>query len=65
MAYRIMKSGSGVQEDANKAEVLIEGADDLATLPDTLSPGSVAYKADMSLLYMKDLDGTWKQIGGE
>lgn len=63
--YRIIKSGSGIPEDANKAEVLIQSVDDLDDLPETLSPGSTAYKADLSLLYMKDLDGSWKQIGGE
>ena len=64
MAYVIVKSAKGVQESANKCEVLIESASDLNNLPDDLSPGSVAYTASLSLMYMKAIDGTWTQIGG-
>ena len=61
--YKIVKTAGGVQENADKAEVMIQSADDLEDLPEQLAPGSVAYKADMSLIYMKDVDGTWTQIG--
>ena len=64
MAYAIIKSNSGVEEAANKCDALIESASDLADLPGDLAPGSLAYTASMSAMYMKDLDGTWKQIGG-
>ena len=64
VAYAIVRSSSGTEETANKCEALIESANDLTNLPEDLAPGSVAYKADMSLMYMKDLDGSWKQIGG-
>lgn len=64
MAFEIVKSTSGVPESANKAEVLIESANDLKNLPDNLSTGSIAYTASLSLMYMKAIDGTWTKIGG-
>ena len=64
MAYKIIKSAGGVPESAEKAEVMIESANDLDSLPEELAPGSVAYTASLSLMYMKGLDGTWSQIGG-
>ena len=64
MAYQIIKSGGGVPESSEKCEVMIESAGDLSSLPKDLAPGSVAYTASLSLMYMKDLDGTWTQIGG-
>lgn len=64
MAYKIVKSAGGVPESAEKVEVLIESSSDLASLPDDIAPGSVAYTASMSAMYMKAIDGTWTQIGG-
>ena len=64
MAFQSVKSSTGLAESANKCEVMIESASDLANLPDDLAVGSVAYTASMSLMYMKGLDGTWAQIGG-
>jgi len=64
MAFEILKSSTGIQEPVNKCEVLIESAADLASLPDDLAAGSVAYTASMSVMYMKAIDGTWTQIGG-
>ena len=63
MAFEIVKSSSGVPETANRCEVLIDSAADLAGLPDNLAAGSVAYTASMSAMYMKAIDGTWTQIG--
>ena len=64
MTFAIVKSSSGTEETANKCEVLIESASDLTNLPEDLAPGSVAYTASMSAMYMKAIDGTWTQIGG-
>lgn len=64
MAFEIVKSTSGVPESANKAEVLIESANDLNNLPDNLAAGSIAYTASLSLMYMKAIDGIWTKIGG-
>jgi len=64
MSFKIVKNSTGVQESADKAEVLIESASDLADLPTHLAPGSVAYTASMSAMYMKAIDGTWTKIGG-
>jgi len=64
MAYKIVKSSSGTPESENKCEVLIESSSDLANLPADLAPGSMAYTASLSAMYMKAIDGTWTQIGG-
>lgn len=64
MAYKIIKSAGGVPENAEKCEVMIESSADVASLPEELAPGSFAYTASLSLMYMKGLDGTWAQIGG-
>lgn len=64
MAYRVVKSASGVPEDAKKQEILIESSSDLAELPEDLAPGSVAYTASLGDMYMKGIDGNWTQIGG-
>lgn len=64
MAYKIVKSSNNKTEPDDKCEVLIQSEADLSELPEKLAPGSVAYKADMSLIYMKDIDGSWKKIGG-
>lgn len=64
MAYQIVKSAGGVPESSDKCEVLIESASDLTNLPEEIAPGSVAYTASLSLMYMKGIDGTWTQIGG-
>ena len=64
MAYQIVKSSGGVPENTKKCEVLIESSSDLTNLPEDISPGSVAYTASMSAVYMKAIDGTWTQIGG-
>lgn len=63
MAYKIVKSTSGVPESAEKVEVLIESSSDLANLPEGFAAGSVAYTASLSAMYMKAIDGTWTQIG--
>ena len=37
---------------------------DESELPATAEPGSLAYTADMTLMYMMDEDGTWQEVGG-
>ena len=64
MAYSIVYSSTGVKASDRRSEVLIESASDLADLPAHLAPGSVAYTASMSAMYMKAIDGTWTKIGG-
>ena len=64
MAFKIIKSAGGVPESSEKCEVMIESSSDIDSLPEDLAPGSVAYTASLSLMYMKGLDGTWSQIGG-
>lgn len=64
MAFQIVKSNDGVTEAKGKCEVLIESASDLEDLPESIAPGSVAYTASMSPMYMKAINGTWTQIGG-
>jgi len=64
MAYQIVKSAGGVQEASEKCEVLIDSSSDLTNLPEELSPGSVAYTADLTSMYMKAINGTWTKIGG-
>lgn len=44
---------------------MISSAADLAGLPDYARPGSKAYTADMSAVYVLDFDGTWKQTVGK
>ncbi len=64
MAFQIVKSNHGVPEAQEKCDVLIDSASDLTDLPEDLSPGSIAYTANMANMYMKAIDGTWTQIGG-
>ena len=65
MAYQIIKSNSGVPESANKKEIVIESATDLANLPEDLATGSVAYTETLEEIYLKGIDGSWKKVGGE
>lgn len=62
--YKIVVSqfGNAVATDAMKCEVLVESESDLAALPENLATGSMAYTADFSGLWMKNIDGTWKTI---
>ena len=62
--FKIVKSGGGRSEDENRTDVLIKKASVVNSLPDYLAPGSTAFTADMSYIATKDLDGSWKQIGG-
>lgn len=48
---------------ALKREVLVDSQADLASIPSDSAPGSIAYTADMKNMWMKDNDGSWKQIG--
>ena len=66
MGYNILTNSAGTetQTDIGKREILIDAAGDLANIPADTAPGSVAYTADMTLMYMKANDGTWKRIGG-
>lgn len=66
MAYTIIQTST--RQDtypiARKQEILVDGQSDLAGLPADAAPGSVAYTADMTGMWMKDNAGAWKKIGG-
>lgn len=66
MAYTIIASSNGRETfpSSLRREILVDSQEDLATLPDDTSPGSVAFTADMQSMWMKDNAGGWKKIGG-
>jgi len=43
---------------------MIQSASDLATLP-TCDAGSFAFLEDVTKMWQKGIDGSWKQVGGE
>jgi len=57
-----MIQGRGNSE-TTRTEYMIESAADIAKLP-VSAPGSLAYTADLSLIYQADLNGQWVEIGG-
>lgn len=57
--YRIVEVKPG-----NVLSLLLKSSDKVSSLPEEAAPGSTAYTADLSYIAMKDIDGTWKQIGG-
>jgi hypothetical protein len=57
--YRIVERKPG-----NVLTVLIKDSTKTSKIPADAAPGSTAYTADMSYMANKDIDGTWKQIGG-
>ena len=61
MAYAVIKKGDGY-ERSGVCTIMIESASDIQNLPGDIAPGSVAYTADMSLMYMFGLDGQWHEI---
>ena len=54
--YKVKNRGESVTETD---EFLISGESDVANLPDSATPGSIAYTANLSSVYIKDIDGTW------
>ena len=62
MAVLIHSDGNWATKK-NRDEWLISSTDELAELPDTVGPGSVAYTADMSYIGMMDEAGEWQEIG--
>ena len=64
MAYVVVKSNRGVEESLDKTEFLIDSSSDVSNLPDNAAPGSMAYTASLSDMYMKSASGTWTKIGG-
>ena len=54
--YKVKSHGQSMTETD---EYLISSEDDLANLPGSAAPGSVAYTANLSSVYIKDIDGTW------
>lgn len=49
---------------ANERTFMIQSASDLTNLP-ACDAGSFAYLEDMTKMWQKGIDGTWKQVGGE
>ena len=66
MAYKIIKREkvSDGYTEANVMEIMIEGAEDVASLPKECEPGSIAYTADMSYIVQLNLDGEWEVMSG-
>ena len=66
MSYSILTSthGTSVQSSEGRREILVDSAADLTSLPDDTAPGSVAYTADFSGMWMKNNAGKWQEIGG-
>ena len=54
--YKVKNRGESVTETD---EFIISDADDVANLPTSATPGSIAYTANLSSVYIKDIDGTW------
>lgn len=65
----IVRRNRGTEASDYTAEVLVKKEDTITSgkidqeHPD-LRPGDKAFTADGSVLYVKDLDGTWKEFGG-
>ena len=57
--YRIVERKTG-----NVLSIVIKDSNVTGSLPEDAAPGSVCYTADLSYMAMKDIDGTWVQIGG-
>ena len=55
--FSIIANG-GNENHPNRAEFLVESADDLTNLPDC-APGSLAYTAGYALIWHKNLTGEW------
>lgn len=49
-----------------KQEILVDSESDLSDLPDDFPPGSIAYTADLSSIWIKSNSGVWTltQLGG-
>lgn len=60
MGYAQIKAKGNMVTEVD--EYMVESADDVANLPTTALPGSIAYTADLSYVAQKDLDGTWASI---
>lgn len=57
--YRIVEAKPG-----NVLSVLVKSSESAGSIPEYAAPGSTCYTADLSYMAIKDIDGTWKQIGG-
>lgn len=62
MKIVVSQHGNSVATDAMKCEILVENEGELASLPEDIAVGSIAYTADFSGLWMKGLNGEWKKI---
>lgn len=66
----VIVGGEGRNYGNNHKEWIISSQEDLADPEfegncDDSAPGSLAYTADFSVIAQKDLDGTWKIVGGD
>lgn len=68
MAYCIVESSPSTKDVhlTGRQEILVDSSSDLASIPETVPAGSVAYTADLSSIWIKAISGTWTltQIGG-
>ena len=53
---------NGEVTDAAVCSIFIESQSDLADIPDTVSPGSLAYTPGLENVYQKDFDGNWVEV---
>lgn len=50
---------------AEAKTILVTSETDLALLPETYAPGTIAYTAGFAKMWMKAADGTWADCFGE
>ena len=60
MAWKVVKSQH--TDPAGVTEYIGDTTDTYSTLPDDAAVGSVAYTADMSVIYMKAPNGDWETL---
>lgn len=62
--YRIVESRNDntIETDGMKCSILIEAPSDLDSLPPDVNPGSIAYTANFSCIYCKDVNGEWMEV---
>lgn len=66
MAYTIVETSNGrdTYPAPKTRSILVDSESDLASIPEDTAPGSTAYTADMTQMWMLDNSGVWKRIGG-
>lgn len=63
MAYAIINEDYSPEAEQYYAEIILDAASDLSSLPDTFSPGSIAFVADTNgKAYMLNASHVWKEL---